>query len=241
MKLLNLILYSENIPEYIKMKNLLQTYLSKLHNFIYYFYTFNPLLSSDYEIKNNTIYIKGTDTFIPGVLEKTIKVLAICNKIHPEYDYIVRTNISTIINYPLLQNFLLVNKENNTEYIDYIGPSKILTWCDIPCGIINNKYYKIEFVCGICIILSKKCVNLILSNKEEIDYTVIDDVALGVFFDKHKIYPYNITSKSIENSRKFYHSKLIFRNKTDNRSDDIVTMNIHITNLIHNLQSQNML
>jgi len=238
MKLVNLILYSDNIPEYVEMKNMLEKYLSKLQNFIYYFYCFDSSISTEYEIRGNTIYIRGSETSVPGILDKTIKAIQITNKIHSDYDYIVRTNISTIVNFPLLQQFLMIHKNEN---YDYIGPTKVLTWCDIPSGIIDDKYYKTQFVCGICIILSKKIVDLLLSNIHILDYSVIDDVALGVFFNNYSIVKNDITNMVIENSAKFYHSKLIFRNKSESRYRDTRNMNTHIINLIHNLQVQNMI
>ena len=44
------------------------------------------------------IYIKGEETFIPGILEKTLLAIKISSK-NFTYDYIVRTNISTLVNY----------------------------------------------------------------------------------------------------------------------------------------------
>lgn len=238
MKLINLILYSENIPEYIEMKNILEKYLEKLTNFVYYFYCFDEALETDYKIKNNTIYIKGKDTFLPGILDKTIKAFEIIKELNIEYDYLIRTNISSVVNFPLLQQYLLANSRSN---IDYAGQIKVLTWQDIPCGIINNKYYNTPFVTGICIILSKNLVSLILEKKHELDYSIVDDVSISVLCKRNNILCHDLEKFVIENPVKFYHSKIIFRNKSQNRDNDVSRMLLLVNNLIDNITVQNMM
>lgn len=231
MKLLNLILYSENTPEYFEMKIILETYLNKLNNFKYYFYCYKESLEKEYEIQDNIIYIKGKETFIPGILEKTIKVFDICRNLKLEYDFIVRSNISTIINFPALQQFLYINVYNKYDYIGNTLTTR---------NTINSKQYFHNFAFGMCIVLSKKLINYILEHKNTIDYSFIDDNSLGIFCKDHNIPLYNI-EHIIENTDKFYYSKLIYRNKSENRDDDIKRMKMISKVLEDNLNIQNML
>ncbi len=287
MKLLNLILYSETNPEYVEMKQILESYLNKVNNLQYYFYCYNEELDEEYKIIHNTIYIKGKETFIPGILEKTIKVFEICNKLDLEYDYIVRSNISTVINYPSLQEYLLINTFNRYDYIgnilvtrhsnknykyykdinnyditekgsnimDNIHNSKynqnILHMItnnrvhnrlpvNIPYHSTNKSNYEIKFVFGMCMILSKKLIQFLINKKDKLDYTIIDDIAIGIFCKNNNIDFHNIQN-IIENADKFYYSKLIFRNKSENRQEDITRMKLITNSLIDNLSIQNML
>lgn len=308
MKLLNLILYSETIPEYVEMKEILESYLNKLNKLQYYFYCYNEELDKEYEIKDKIIYIKGKETFIPGILEKTIKVFEICNELGIEYDYIIRSNISTIINYPSLQQYLLVNTFNKYDYIgcmlttghsnknhkyykDINKPTLIEkrnTNIDNIVNVVNSskdafnnihnsiynqsilqmiynhrvhnrlpvnipnllkntteesyykKNYDINFAFGMCIILSNKIIKTLIDNKDKLDYTIIDDISIGIFCKNNNIELHNIEC-IIENADKFYYSKLIFRNKSKNRQEDISRMKLITNSLIDNLSIQNMI
>ena len=53
----------------------------------------NKIFDHNYD---NIIYIKGSETFIPGILLKTICGIEIF-KDRTDFDYIIRTNISEIV------------------------------------------------------------------------------------------------------------------------------------------------
>ncbi len=237
MKLLNLILYSETIPEYVEMKHILETYLDKLYNFKYYFYCYNENIQTEYEIKGNTIYIKGRETYIPGILKKTIKVFEICNRLQIEYDYIVRSNISTIINFPSLQAYILAHKNDK---LDFLGSEITLKHINELYGI-TRKYINTHICWGICMIFSHKIIKLLLDNIYTLDYTLMDDIAISVLLQKYNIPFHNLSSLIKENSDTFYYSKIIFRNKSNDRYNDINRITLLIDKLIHNLTIQNML
>lgn len=174
-KVINLVLYSETDQSYIGMKRLMEQYLSR-SGIEYYFYTFKEDLETEYEINGNMIYIKGTETYIPGILDKTIKALEIMNS--REYDYILRTNISTIVNYEMVK--IIAEQE-----IDYTGAisysANRMNEGDGQTEEFHAIYGKYGFVSGTCILMSKKCVNYLLENKERLlGYGVVDDLAIGV-------------------------------------------------------------
>jgi hypothetical protein len=60
------------------------------------------------------LYLKGTESFMPGIITKTINAMNYINKQY-SYDYVVRTNISTIINIKnMLDYFTTIPKTNYT-------------------------------------------------------------------------------------------------------------------------------
>ena len=125
------------------------------------------------------IFLKGEETFIPGILEKTIKSFKIITQMFPEYDYIVRSNISTIVNLKLLRE-KLYQYETPILYGGYI---RDLQWCG--SGITTSCFFGTLFASGIGIIFSKSTINIILDNTHLLRYDIIDDVALGVLFKEH--------------------------------------------------------
>ena len=223
-KILNLILYS---TKYKEMYDILSEYL-KFKKIDHYFYCYDENISEEYKIVDDIFYIKGTETFLPGILDKTVYILDHFKDY--EYDYIIRSNASTLINFDLLNQSLIRTN------IDYGGP---LYYSGNP--FINPSYGITEeflskndakFASGICIILSKKAINCILENKQEMrDYNVIDDVAIGTILNKHFSGTMgSFPGKVAWNKDEYQSDTLIYRNnitdidKTADRSIDIKNM-----------------
>ena len=185
-KVLFLAIYNET-PHYIQMYRSHVNYLNYLkHKFnnnnpTYYFVIFKDLGNKEYLVddKNYMLYINGRETFVPGILDKTIKALdVIHNKLKLEYDFIFRTNISTFIHFEntfsYLKNFADPKKE-----MFYIGPLLRLQWLDRACGIFDKRYWGTAYCAGTCIMMSYALVENIIINREKIHYNIIDDVSIG--------------------------------------------------------------
>ena len=185
-KVLFLAIYNET-PHYIQMYRSHVNYLNYLkHKFnnnnpTYYFVIFKDLGNKEYLVddKNYMLYINGIETFVPGILDKTIKALdVIHNKLKLEYDFIFRTNISTFIHFEntfsYLKNFADPKKE-----MFYIGPLLRLQWLDRACGIFDKRYWGTAYCAGTCIMMSYALVENIIINREKIHYNIIDDVSIG--------------------------------------------------------------
>jgi len=219
-RILNLILYSPS-PVYDQMRLSIHEYM-KTTQIFFFFYCFRPDMTAPYLIEDNMLYLKGAETYLPGILEKTILAIETCLSLFADFDYIVRTNISTVCNIFLLHRSL----KNNT--FDY-GGSKMLTlsWIDPMSGITNDRLHGLNYISGTGIILSRKACNLLCAKQNELDKSVIDDVSIGLFFQRKGIpitcfenlgYPFSINSSHIENNVVFY------RNNTQRRLYDIRTI-----------------
>lgn len=214
-RILNLILYSETNEEYKRMYKILSRYLKKI-NVNYYFYCYKENLKKEYEIVDDIIYIKGTESLVPGCLDKTLKVFSICKNL--DFDYVVRSNISEVINFKLLKKYL------ETVKVKYGGATLLnLSWYDPPSGIIDQRYWNTYFIRGNAIIFDKEVFELIESNRNEIlGYNVVDDVAFGIFL-KNKINDIYFTDEKT-NVNRVYDDVIFYRNKSYNRQDDLLNM-----------------
>jgi tetratricopeptide (TPR) repeat protein len=230
-KVINLILYSENDPMYIEIKELLSKFL-KSKGIKHYFYIFKPDITDDYFLDDNILYIKGEESYIPGILDKTIKALEFIKD--NDYDYVVRSNISTIINFEILKYYL--------NDFDFGGPL-IYTACheNHISGMIGKNFelYKdLGFISGTCIILSKKGVNFIIDNRKKLmEYTVVDDVAIGALINTSyevrnnilKIKRCGTNNLLFVNSENYNNSQYIaYRNKSKDRNSDFKIMKLII-------------
>lgn len=191
-------------------------------------------LDQDYIISGDIIKIRGSESMVPGLLQKTIDSLLILKFFDKGYDYLVRSNVSTVLNFDVIKTLLIGNR--NVEYFG--GQVFILNWLDIPFGIIDKKYFGTKFAQGTLIGISKKLTNKIIENRQELHYNIIDDVAIGLFVLEHtpgiecqsfadnmliaasnKIYDIDvITSYNAKNL------PVAWRNKSEDRNIDLMNM-----------------
>lgn len=159
-KILQLILYStDNGGPYDKMYQITSEYYKSFPNVTTYYYCFSPTLETPYKLDNNILYIQGNETYTPGILEKTVKTFEYFKEDIPNYQYIVRSNISTIIRFDLLELDL------QKHAIDY------------GCALCFGD----QFSSGTSIIFSSDVVLNIIKKQEKLDKGVIDDVSIGNF------------------------------------------------------------
>ena len=230
--IINLVLYSNN-EDYNEMYKLTREYYKKFKNVKTIYYKFNENNKEEYELNLDILDIKGKETFIPGILDKTIKAFKYIYN-HYKFDYIVRSNISTIINFDLLTNYLKYNK------FDYGGGLKMLIHSiEKTYGIVDNSYFGKEYASGTSIIISKEIVNEIINNQNKINYTVIDDVAIGMLFDENKKFIPNEYFMMVPNFNdqndlinEIKNKKYIFyRNRQSDRKKDLIQMITIIDNI----------
>ena len=182
MKVLILSIYNDT-PIYNRMFELQNKYINNIayKNIDYYFVTFrneqNELIVKD----ANILYVKGTESYL-GITDKTLKSLKYLLDIS-KYDYIIRTNISTIIHFSNLINFLDTLPKKNV----YLGGVFLtLNWFDHKGGINEINIEKLslrglKYIQGTSIILSNDIAEYILQNSYLINHELVDDVAIGLF------------------------------------------------------------
>lgn len=214
--ILNLILYN-NQHYYNKMMNSLRQYLKK-KKVLYFFYCYKNI-KDDYIIDGDIIYINGKESYKPGIITKTLIAFNIIKNY--DFEYVVRTNISTVVNIDLLKDYLIKNK------IDYGGINMYLySKNEINIDINADN---LNYVSGTCIILKKNILNLIVDNIQQINKKFIDDVAIGFFLLNNNIKLTKITNYVFNGN--YNKDIIIYRNRTINRKDDC----IRIQNIINEL------
>jgi hypothetical protein len=147
----------------------------------HFFYWFDPDLVSEFEVRgSDELVFRGPETYLPGILDKTLRAIEAALNLFP-FDYLLRTNVSTICDYALLSTFLAKTP------VDYGGSCvNPLAWLDPPSGIVDKRLWGLRFVSGTGIVLSRASCRMMVASRQqqpnEIDFRLIDDVALGDFF-----------------------------------------------------------
>ena len=187
-KIIFLAIYNDT-SDYLQMYKLHKYYLNYMKvNITYYFIIFKKLENQDFLVddKNYILYINGTESFLPGILDKTIKAFDIIhNKLNLEYDFIFRTNVSSFVQF---QNvfYYLKNFPEPKKEMYYIGPTRDLQWIDNPSGIMDETYWGTIYCTGSCIMFSHSLIKNIVDNREKLHYNIIDDVSIGHYISSIK-------------------------------------------------------
>jgi hypothetical protein len=204
-----------NSPEYDSMKQ------AHLENDKSIFVAFNPNIGKEwiYNENDRTIYVKGHETHTPGILEKTIIGIKACLELF-DFDVLVRSNISTVINTNILS-------EKLSSYSDTIYGGSIFTlnWLHTLSGITEETYPSValtRYPQGTGITMSRDVCKYLVENKDLLDMRIIDDVAIGNMLNKK--YTINFDEKYVENFKGVMLDKVFYRNKFGDRHLDIGRM-----------------
>jgi hypothetical protein len=234
-KILHLVLYSETDELYKEMYKITSPFYKQFNNKVTtVFYRCDNAISQDYIIQNDILLIKGEEVF-ENIYLKTIKAFEYFEKDIDKYQYIVRSNISSIVNFDALFKYF---EKNTVEY----GGSKIenLLWLDRRGGIKDSHLFGTKYIQGTCIILNKSMFALLLNCKDQIIKNLVDDVSIGVCI-KHN--SSNVVLKSVKTinvPKSHFNCEsdiIVYRNKNrqvnqNNEMVDLVQMR-YITDFIN--------
>lgn len=140
------------------------------------------------DIANKTLFIRGDECLIPGILHKTVEALSFflhhSTLLEPsfnsmglskaEYDefplFIWRTNLSSVLDFEGLQRYLgTINSSG--FYGGYIG-----------LGSLNNGSSTF-FASGAGFLMSRDVAEYLVSNRDSLRWDLIDDVAIGALLE----------------------------------------------------------
>lgn len=221
----NCILYNQSTPYEVEMKRYLEKYLSSvqgIHSF--YFYCFDESISEMVvDEQEHLVRFPGKEEFVHGILDKTLRIFDWVLSSFPEVQYIVRSNISTVIDFSV---FLPHLKEVARRQIDYCGPWLFPSayWIDERSGYTAEKRQRFgapPFVSGTCIVLSRKAAQNLIDNQHVLlqEIEVVDDLAIGIYF-----YCHSVASKQFRKDQWPVAAPCIYRNKRENREDDVAAI-----------------
>ena len=139
------------------------------------------------DVANKTLYVRGDECLIPGILHKTVEALSfflrelrslrapLCLRpdgcMIPPYDYVWRTNLSSVLDFEGLERFILSLNKPNGLYAGYIG-----------LGSLNNGSSTF-FASGAGFLMSRDVAMYLVSNRDYLRWDIIDDVAIGALLE----------------------------------------------------------
>lgn len=182
-------------PYYNNCKIIMEKFMNSHPNFKTFFIYGKANKEKNIPSKND-LFFNCPESLRPGILMKSILAFQHILKNY-DFDYVIRTNISTFWNLNQLDK--LLNKLPNKNCV---------------AGQIQKK----KFVTGTGIILSKNLVRYICNNKHKIRINRCDDVELSQFFSRHLGLPFILDKRCERFKEKFpINKKIVPKNFTNYR------------------------
>jgi hypothetical protein len=125
-------------------------------------------------IDKHSIVFRGTDSWIPGILNQTIMAMDLIKRQQlpgADFVYFLRTNLSSFLRFPLLLSFLSRLRDRPFLYAGFKLKNP-----DMP-----------PFASGAGFVLNRATYDLILREQRQLWYRTVDDVAIGFFLYNQKI------------------------------------------------------
>jgi hypothetical protein len=170
-KVLVLVMASDDLPVYLQEQKIWRSYMHlDREHFEVYFIKINAKLESDYEMSYDVIWSKAENNLSTGMVHRTLlSIEALMPRIE-EFDYVLRTNLSSFYVFPRLLKFINTLPKNNCY-----------------CGFIG--YGAVPFVSGAGILFSRDLAKKMVSETESLlakNPVNNEDIIIGKFFyDRH--------------------------------------------------------
>ena len=179
MQILILFIYSAN-EHYDQMMKIQRSYCHKYDGVHSFFVTYRKTQSEYIEVEDDIIYVKGEETYL-GITRKTIDAMEFLINRMKDVDYVVRSNMSTVINIPELKSFC---KSLPKTGVYTSGIMNDLQWLDHASGVVDESLWGTKYASGTSIILSKDVAESVVQGKDQIRHDLVDDLSIGVFMTK---------------------------------------------------------
>jgi hypothetical protein len=122
-------------------------------------YLYNDPTLTDAEIRGNDFYFPNEETYpAPGLLLKTMNALQHLEDNGITFDFLLRTNLSSLFNWKAFDRFLSLQQ---------------------PKSLVAGVPYNTKRMSGMCMILSADLVQQIKRGKSSLDYDLPDDEAIN--------------------------------------------------------------
>lgn len=180
-KLLVLVLASDNHPAFLELQDVWRSYMNlNKKDMTAYFIKGDVNLNQSSKIVADTLFTPVQDNYKPGILKKTVLSLESFGPKLDNYDYVLRTNLSSFYDFPQLLAFLDTLPKEKL----YAG-APLLPSFDVP-----PQFARTEFAWGAGFILSSDMAKMVVENKDKLfanSETVPDDVLIGALMKENQI------------------------------------------------------
>jgi len=167
-KAVMLVLASDNMPLYSEFKKIYQMYLNKCADIkvLFVYGAETKFERQDYDL----VYDDIPENYYPGMISKTLRAMEHIDQTY-NYDYLIRTNLSTFWDFTRL-----LKRLESLPSTNCIAGSRIHT--------VANGVKSPEYISGVNLILSNDLVKDIIANAKEVCSwsNMAEDYAISMYF-----------------------------------------------------------
>ena len=203
-RIVNLVIYDEAQEHERLMRHELVRLARHTRDVTQLFVTMSPHCDVVHQL-GDVLYVPGRESYVPGILHKTLEAVAYCTR-HLAFDFIVRSNISTVIDFQRLPLH---------ELTDTLVYASAYMW--------NKEDRSSAFASGTNIILNRAAVDFMLQHRDRLNHGTIDDVAIGALMCTATT-PRELSTKMIWNDECTASQGAVFRNRSEDRYADVARM-----------------
>lgn len=230
MRILNIVIYNPNSTHEVVMHDAIDNYLksSTIASFVTSFFVVlrSNTSGNNIEMEDNIIYVNGVESLAPGILHKTMESVRYCiTTLNISFDYLYRTNISTVTDFIKLAQ--LMRARSTTQTFNY---ASCLSYAYYPSGKLTDATGSFVFAQGTNILINRETTQKICFDKicrNVLDGTLVpDDVAIAVALQKIQVFSERLgeINFKINCSPEDYGKYVCYRNKTTDRNNDAATV-----------------
>jgi hypothetical protein len=209
---LHLVLYSKS-DVYDQMKLATQALYKQHEQQVATFYYCRDETIDEVQIDDMLMKLPGKEGYLPGILEKTLQAFAFCDQSFDDFEFVVRSNISTVVNWRILLPLLEAHKDDGDLF--YGGPF-ILCSDSLASGVgPYDSFMPLSFAQGTCIVMNAASMKFVLEHQNLLNREIDDDPSIALLLKQHK----HILPQSIGCQYAHYHPTSNF--------DEAVTVRHH--------------
>lgn len=243
MRILNIIIYNPNSEYEVTMHDAVDKYIKSpiIASFVTSFFVVlrSNTSGNNIEIEDNIIYVNGSESLVPGILHKTMESVRHCiTTLNVSFDYLYRTNISTVTDFIKLAQ--LIRAHSTTQTFNY---TSCLSYAYYPSGSTSNATGSFVFAQGTNILINRETTHKLCFDKlcrNVLDGTLIpDDVAIAIALQQIRVFSDRLgeINFKINCAPEDYGKYVCYRNKTTDRKNDAVTVT-NIANFLCNVTEE---
>lgn len=224
--ILILVISNAHMQHYNSNKDVWLSYMNKYDNIDCFFIEYTNEIES-ITVENNTVFIKGEEKF-ENIIHKTLDSMDYFMNSDKHYDFIIRTNLSSIWDFDKLQDYLNTLPKTNI-YAGLRGPFYNKT-------TYNFWFY---FIGGMGIIMSNDICKLLIKNRNITEsFKDMDDTDIGYTMHQFNIplleinYCYIYSMSSFENNLNSIMNKEHFFYRAKSESNDRLDEPIYMKKIV---------
>ena len=183
-EIIHLVLYSPTFPYEDMRQATLPLYQLQAPRVATWYYCYTEGISDvRWDDQTRILHLPGKETYVPGILDKTVDAVRHALRRYPNARLVVRSNASTVLDLPEMLHEVGDLGNLSVDYGGYM--LNTLAWLDPAGGVVDETWWGTQYASGTCILLSRARADALLQEASFLRRNLVDDLCIGVWMREH--------------------------------------------------------